>query len=150
MSIDEPSPNLAAAASSTTPESTVDRPNPGVPSDSATLTEMVNTLENKGFVHQFTPVDGGAVECSACSTRIDAPALEVAAIRRLEGASDPDDMMSLVAARCPNCDALGTLILGYGVNATVDDVEISRGLNVRDVAREAGSDLAGGDDRPVG
>jgi hypothetical protein len=139
MSTHEPSPNLAAAASSTTPESTVDRPNPGIPSDSATLTEMVNTLEKDGYVHQFTPVSGGAVECSECSTRIEAAALEVASIRRLEGASDPDDMMSLVAARCPNCDALGTLILGYGVNATVDDADISRALNVSDVARETGT-----------
>ena len=138
MSSHQPQPN-PAAVSSTTSESLVDPPTPGIPSDSATLTEMVNTLENDGYVHQFTPAAGGTVVCSECSQRSAAASLTVASVRRLEGASDPDDMMSLVAARCPNCDALGTLILGYGVNATVDDAEISRALDVRDIAREAGN-----------
>jgi hypothetical protein len=119
-----------------TTESAVDRPTPGAPSDSATLTEMLNTLAADGFVHQFTPVAGAGVECSQCETTVDAAALDVLSIRRLEGASDPDDMMSLVAARCPNCDGRGTLVLGYGVNATADDADISRVLGVPDAARE--------------
>jgi len=48
-------------------------------------------------------------------------------------------MVSLVAARCPNCDALGTLVLGYGVNASVEDADISRALAVPDRARQAGN-----------
>jgi hypothetical protein len=99
---------------------------------------MLNSLAAEGFAHQFTPVEGAAVECSQCDARVDAASLDVASIRRLEGASDPDDMMSLVAARCPNCDARGTLLLGYGVNATVDDADISQSLDVPDQAREAG------------
>lgn len=133
----EPTPRASNDSPAT--ESTVDRPTPGAPSDSATLTEMLNSLADEGFAHQFTPVDGGAVECSRCSSRIDAASLEVRSVRRLEGASDPDDMVSLVAARCPNCDALGTLVLGYGVNATVEDADISRALAVSDRARQAGN-----------
>jgi hypothetical protein len=111
-------------------EPTIDRPTPGAPSDNATLTEMMNTLAEDGFVHQFFPIAGGAVECSRCSTQVDASQLEVVSTRRLEGASDPDDMMSLVAARCPNCHAPGTLLLGYGVNASVDDADVQRSLQV--------------------
>lgn len=122
--------------SSSSTESTVDRPVPGAPSDGATLTEMINSLAEEGFVHQFSPVEGAAVECSQCATTVGADALDVTSIRRLEGASDPDDMMSLIAARCPNCDALGTLLLGYGVNASVDDADISRALNVSDETRD--------------
>ncbi|MET0910793.1 MAG: hypothetical protein ABWZ99_15105 [Ilumatobacteraceae bacterium] len=122
---------------STPTESTVDRPTPGVPSDSATLTEMLNSLAEEGFVHQFTPLEGASLECSQCATTVDAASLDVLAIRRLEGASDPDDMMSLVAARCPHCDALGTLLLGYGVNASIDDADISRALNVSDEVRQS-------------
>jgi len=122
--------------SSAPTEPTVDRPVPGAPSDNATLTEMINSLAEQGFVHQFTPVEGGAVECSQCSATVGAATLDLTSIRRLEGASDPDDMMSLVAARCPNCDALGTLVLGYGVNASVDDADISRALNVSDETRD--------------
>jgi hypothetical protein len=139
----EPTPRDDASSSSAADparatEPTVDRPTPGAPSDNATLTEMLNSLAEEGFVHQFTPLAGGSVECCECSTTLDAPALEVVSIRRLEGASDPADMMSLVAARCPNCDALGTLVLGYGVNATMEDAEISRALDLSDQARQAG------------
>lgn len=117
-------------------ESTVDRQIPGAPSDGATLTEMLNSLAEEGFEHQFTPAERATVECAQCATRFDASSLDVVSMRRLEGASDPDDMMSLVAARCPNCDASGTLLLGYGVNASVDDADIARALNVPDQARE--------------
>ena len=134
----EPTPQATPASNPAT-ESTVDRPTPGAPSDSATLTEMLNSLADEGFVDQFVPVDGGAVECCRCSTTIDAAALDVVSMRRLEGASDPDDMMSLVAARCPNCEASGTLVLGYGVNANVEDAEILQALHVSDRARQAGN-----------
>jgi hypothetical protein len=117
-------------------EPTIDRPVPGAPSDNATLTEMMNTLAEDGFVHQFFPIPGGAVECSDCSTQVEASELAIVSMRRLEGASDPADMMSLVAARCPNCDALGTLLLGYGVNASVDDADVQRSLQVPARARD--------------
>jgi hypothetical protein len=146
MSSHQPPSNLGDTSSknpadttSAASESPIDLPIPGVPSDNATLTEIVNSLESDGYVHQFTPAAGSTVECSGCLQQIDAASLAVASIRRLEGASDPDDMMSVIAARCPSCGALGTLILGYGVNASVDDGEISRALDVRDSARQAGS-----------
>lgn len=122
----------------TTTESVVDSPIPGVPSDGATLTEVVNSSEQSGFVHQFRPVAGARVECSNCSTTVDAAELDVSLFRRLEGASDPDDMISFVAARCPRCAGLGTLVLGYGVNATEEDADVARVLRIPDTARTAG------------
>jgi hypothetical protein len=46
----------------------------------------------------------------------------------LEGASDPDDMMTVIAARCPHCGVAGTLVLGYGPNASPEHVAVSRAL----------------------
>jgi hypothetical protein len=118
-------------------ESVVDLPIPGVPSDGATLTEVVNSSERDGFVHQFSPMAGASVECSNCSRTFDAVELDVSLFRRLEGASDPDDMISFVAARCPHCAGLGTLVLGYGVNATEEDADVARAIRVPDKARNA-------------
>ena len=43
---------------------------------------------------------------------------------RLEGVSDPDDMLAAAALRCPNCGALGTVLLNYGPEAPIDDAEV--------------------------
>jgi hypothetical protein len=42
--------------------------------------------------------------------------------RRLEGSSDAADLLLVVMSRCPNCSRRGVLTLGYGPNATEDDV----------------------------
>ena len=48
----------------------------------------------------------------------EAPVLE---LRRLEGASDPDDMLAIAAIECPNCAHRGSLVLNYGPTATAED-----------------------------
>ena len=49
-------------------------------------------------------------------------------LRRLEGASDPDDMMAVVALECGVCGAAGTMVLGYGPSATAADSDVLRSL----------------------
>ena len=51
------------------------------------------------------------------------PVLE---LRRLEGASDPDDMLAVVAVECANCGLRGSLVLNYGPTATEDDCRRAR------------------------
>ena len=44
--------------------------------------------------------------------------------RRLEGASDPDDLALVVATNCPICGAPATLVLSYGPHASDQDSDI--------------------------
>ena len=45
-------------------------------------------------------------------------------LRRLEGASDPDDMLVLAAVVCPQCSTRGFLVLNYGPSASAEDAAI--------------------------
>jgi hypothetical protein len=101
----------------------------GVPSDNTTLVGVLQALEEQGFGSQLIPETDATIQCGACGDTSPATKFEVEAVRRLEGASDPDDMMTVVGARCPRCGAAGTLVLGYGPNATEDDAAISRALD---------------------
>ena len=52
----------------------------------------------------------------------------MSSLRRLEGASDPADMMAVVAITCPICGARGTTILGFGPNSTEQDSTVLAAL----------------------
>ena len=43
--------------------------------------------------------------------------------RRLEGASDPTDMVIVLSFHCPICDRAGTLVLHYGPDAGEEEVD---------------------------
>ena len=98
----------------------------GVPSDNTTLVSVLSAFEEQGFTSQLIPGPDASIQCGACSQTAPATEFEVEAVRRLEGASDPDDMMTVIGARCPRCGQAGTLILGYGPNASEDDAAISK------------------------
>jgi hypothetical protein len=49
-------------------------------------------------------------------------------IRRTEGASDPDDMLAVVALTCPRCQTRAAAVLGYGPEAAEDDADVLRTL----------------------
>jgi hypothetical protein len=97
----------------------------GVPSDNTTLVGVLQALEQQGFGSQLIPGPDATIRCGACDETLAASEFAVEAVRRLEGASDPDDMMTVIGARCPRCGGAGTLVLGYGPNASEDDAAIS-------------------------
>jgi hypothetical protein len=91
---------------------------PGVPSDHTTLSAVLDDYTAAGYGGQFEVTSESAIMCASCG-RESAPAeFAMAGLRRLEGASDPDDMLSVIAVSCPRCDARGTLVLGFGPNAS--------------------------------
>jgi G6PDH family F420-dependent oxidoreductase len=94
-----------------------------VAQDAETITEVVDELQANGFDGQLRVHEGGRLECLACHTTSDAHDLTVHAVRRLEGASDPADMLLVAAVECPACHRRGTVILGYGPEATIEDAE---------------------------
>jgi hypothetical protein len=96
----------------------------GVARDASTILDVINAYEREGFVAQVLVRDGAQLECAVCRARFDAGAADVVALQRLEGASDPDDMLAVAALVCPKCSARGTVVLGYGPTASDEDAAV--------------------------
>jgi hypothetical protein len=113
--------------------SAVDEDLTGVARGAETLLDVLGALADEGFTGEFAAaevdeIQHGRIVCSACDHAFAADAPEVGDLRRLEGASDPDDMLAVVALTCPNCATRGTLVLNYGPTATVEDSAALEGL----------------------
>ena len=105
-----------------------------------TILDVLSELESLGFTGQFMPREGGQVECITCHRLSPADDTVFRHLRRLEGASDPDDMLAVVGLACPHCSAQGTAVLGYGPEASAVDTEVLELLEDarRRVERETG------------
>ena len=116
---------------------------------------MVDVLEaytQGGFGSSFVVTDDSALECVECSSVSHPASVSMSSLRRLEGASDPDDMVAVVAIACPVCDARGTVVLGFGPMATAQDSDVLKVLrDDRADATAPGNSAHGettGDDSP--
>ena len=100
---------------------------PGVARGSETLLDVLRHFSAEGFPGSFSTVDAnratqsGRLRCETCHEEFTADVPEVTELRRLEGASDPDDMLAVAALQCPRCSTRGSLILNYGPTATPAD-----------------------------
>jgi hypothetical protein len=92
--------------------------------DGLTIAEVLERFEGAGYRGQFRAVEGARLECLTCRQEVDAASVELDRLCRLEGTSDPDDMLAAAALHCPNCGALGTVLLNYGPEAPIDDAEV--------------------------
>gem|GEM_PF-1087137 len=88
------------------------------------LAEVLGLLEAAGYAGQMAARPGGRLVCFTCHTESDASDVAVELLRRTEGASDPDDMLAVVALACPRCGTRATVVLGYGPEAGEDDAEV--------------------------
>src|SRR5918994_1069560 len=93
-----------------------------------TILEVLSDLEAMGFTGQFAPRHGAQVECLACHELSPANHTVLRHLRRLEGVSDPADMLAVVGIACPHCGAQGTAVLGYGPEAELLDAEVLASL----------------------
>jgi hypothetical protein len=93
----------------------------GIPTDATPLAEVMAAGDRQGFTSTFDPVetDGGRIglRCATCAAVSHPGAIERAWTARLEGASDPADMLHVSALRCPNCRAGGIFVANYGPHA---------------------------------
>jgi len=99
--------------------------------DGLTLLEVMDALEAEGYTGQFAAREGSIVECMTCKQTT--PANEMVGehrLFRLEGESDPDDMVAVAALRCPKCGTRGTLVLSYGPESSAVDADVLRCLDV--------------------
>jgi hypothetical protein len=96
----------------------------GVPSDNTTLVDVMNRYQEAGFDAQFGAAEGGMVHCYACGAHSRPEDAELVSLRRMEGASDPADMVAVVALHCPVCRAGGVLALTYGPESSAEDADL--------------------------
>ncbi|QGG95723.1 hypothetical protein [Actinomarinicola tropica] len=101
---------------------------PGVPTDNVDQQTVLDRLVDEGYTEHLYPVDGGELRCGACDHTVAPDALQELVTRRMEGASDPDDMTLVVAGRCPDCDVAGTVVLAYGPAASPEDAAVLQRL----------------------
>lgn len=104
-------------------------PDPAMPTDEP-LASTAHDVERGADVDdgQFRADPDAEVHCFTCSRAFAASSVDASAARRLEGASDPADMLLVVAVTCPHCGASGALTLSYGPEATLEDAEVLRAL----------------------
>lgn len=119
-----------------------DQPDEMSPSDNTTMTRVLRELGDAGWKGQMITVAGGSVRCTNCDAVSAAGDLQAATERRLEGASDPDDMTLVIAAECPACRTKSTLVLGYGPAASDEDGDIVVALQRGDGSSASGKDPA--------
>ncbi|MDQ6927729.1 MAG: hypothetical protein M3159_03595 [Actinomycetota bacterium] len=86
-------------------------------------------FEAAGFRGQMAARPGGRLVCFVCHREFDAGDADLVAMRRTEGASDPGDMVAVVAIRCPHCGSKATAVLGFGPESDEDDAEVLRRLS---------------------
>ena len=96
----------------------------GNPSDNTTLSEVLRHYDAAGFTGQFGATDEAQLRCFTCRTTIAPENVELVSLRRMEGASDPDDMLAVAALRCSQCGAHGTITLGYGPDSAAEESEL--------------------------
>jgi hypothetical protein len=89
-----------------------------------TLYEVVSRLEQDGWTGQFQAREGGVVLCLTCREEFPASAEHADEVARVEGVSDPDDMVAVVPLRCPHCGTRGTFVAHYGPGAGAEESDV--------------------------
>lgn len=93
------------------------------------LLGILAAFRDEGFTNDFHARAGGVVECGGCHAPHPASTLELHRLERLEGDSDPAEMLAVCAVVCPNCGIKGTLVLTFGPEATREDDEVLERLD---------------------
>lgn len=93
-----------------------------VPTGATQLTDVLRIAEEAGFTARFDVAedasDNDALRCSQCNSESSASSFERRWTRRLEGVSDPADMLHVSALTCPNCGSDGVFVSPFGPAAS--------------------------------
>jgi hypothetical protein len=98
-----------------------------LPPTPATLIEVVAAAKARGIGAEFA-VAGANINCGACGHESAPDAVSRDWVHRLEGTSDPDELLTVSALTCPACGAKGLLILPYGPAADESEADVARRL----------------------
>jgi hypothetical protein len=88
------------------------------------LTSVMHDFDAVGHDGQFAARDGALLLCLTCHEEFPAAGQRADDVRRLEGASDPADMVMVVPVRCPHCGTAGTLTAHYGPEASAEEADV--------------------------
>ena len=107
-------------------------PDPGIPSGALQLIEVLQLAEANGHATEFeVAADASGHDClwcPYCEVESSASSYERAWSLRLEGASDPADMLHVSALTCPNCATRGVFIAPFGPAASQRQASVLRAL----------------------
>lgn len=107
-------------------------PDPQIAQGASTLLEVLEAAAHDGFESDMLvepePLGAPMIRCGACDVVSAAATFERAWRRRLEGASDPDDMLDVSTLRCPACGCGGTLVTAFGQRSDAPDAAATRDL----------------------
>jgi hypothetical protein len=98
------------------------------PGDRDTLTAVLAELAADGWSGNVTVTEEGKVRCPSCRQEADPAALSVDSMRRMEGTSDPDDMLVVLAVTCGNCGEKGAAVVHYGPTASPEEADVLAAL----------------------
>lgn len=111
--------------------------NTSKPEQSAIVTQGASTLlealahaAHDGFTANFISQAESKIRCRACNHTFATGAVQIDGYERLEGASNPADMLLVVRAGCPSCSERGVMTLGYGPSATKTDADVLARLDL--------------------
>jgi hypothetical protein len=107
------------------------------------LSSVLARLGEQGFTGQFATRDQGAVQCLTCRETAAAGTYQADEVTRLEGVSDPDDMVMVAPLHCANCGAKGTLVLNYGPEASAEESDVLLALDREPREATAASEMPG-------
>ena len=107
--------------------------------DATTLLSVLTAAAEAGYRDQIMVTDDGRLRCTKCDTTVSAADFHVEGFQRLEGASDPADMLIVVWGHCAGCDRGGVAIIGYGPNAGPADSDVLDALDLEVPPEDAGS-----------
>jgi hypothetical protein len=101
----------------------------GVPSDNTTLLEVLAEFAEAGYRADAIAEPDAVLRCGVCRHAGAARDWHLDALRKLEGASDPDDTQAILALHCPNCGRGATAVVHLGPDADAGTVQLVTELN---------------------
>lgn len=101
-----------------------------IPATDSSLVDVLERFADRGWATNHTARPGAVMKCGNCARETPAEGLDVDALHRIEGASDPDDMQLVLGITCPRCSSRGAVAVAYGPAATDVDAEFVLGLDL--------------------
>jgi len=87
------------------------------------VVEVLGRFAEEGWAANHVVRPDAEMKCGHCARQTPVDRLDVDALHRVEGASDPDDMQLVVGMTCPHCSTRGALVIAFGPSASDTDAE---------------------------
>lgn len=95
------------------------------------LSDVTTAIDAEHGDGQFGVLEGAELRCFTCRETFSAADVTADRLTRLEGASDPSDMVSVIPVTCPHCGTSGSLVLNYGAEASAEEADVLAAMERR-------------------